>query len=56
MSGLLLFFGVVIFLRFGLGKRLIPRRATGTGPAGWSRSAPSAASWMPPGAVAGDPW
>jgi len=29
MSGLLLFFGVVIFLRFGLGKRLIPQPRNG---------------------------
>ena len=29
MSGLLLFFGVVIFLRFGLGKRLVPQPRNG---------------------------
>jgi uncharacterized membrane protein YfcA len=55
MSGLLIFFGLVIFARFGLGSASSRLHKAGTRPAGWLRSAWSVGSSTPRAAVAGGP-
>jgi uncharacterized membrane protein YfcA len=53
MSALLIFFGLVIFARFGLGSASFPPHRAGTPPVGSHRSAWSADSSTPRVAVAG---